>query len=299
MANKVKIITDSCSDLTTELMEKYNIDYCKMTTILDEVVSPADLSWTSEDVHKFYNIIRGGKRIKTTQVPVDEFNRVFRQYLAEEYDIVYIGCSLKQSSSVNTAAVIAKELKAEYPNQTIYSIDSKNACMGEGMLAMFAAQKVMEGKNAEEVVELVNANMKKINEYITVHTLDHLKKAGRVKAGAAFFGNLMGIKPIIIADLYGYQSGFKKVKGRLNSLKEIVNLLKETIVNPEEQTIYLVHADCSDEEVNQLKAFIKEAIPCKDIYVSYIGPIIGASVGPDAIGVYGWGKDVTFSVGAE
>ena len=75
---QVKIITDSCSDLTPDLMEKYDIDYAQMNTVLDGKTSPASLAWTPGEVHEFYEIMRSGRRITTTQVPVEEFNRVFR-----------------------------------------------------------------------------------------------------------------------------------------------------------------------------------------------------------------------------
>ncbi len=296
--NKVKIITDSCSDLTVELMEKYNIDYAKMSTILDGEESPADLSWTPEDVHNFYEIIRGGKRITTAQVSVEEFTRIFTKYLEEGCDIVYIGCALKQSGSVNTGFMTAKQLLSKYPNQKIFCIDSMNACIGEGILAIEASKYAATGKSSDEVNEYILSIRKNINEYCTVHSLDSLRKAGRVKASAAFFGNLMGVKPILIADAEGNQTAFKKVKGRLTSFKEIVALMKSTIKDAENQTIHLVHADCSEEEVNQLKELVQAEIPCKEIYISYIGPIIGASIGPDAIGLWAMGEKVTFSAEA-
>ena len=105
---EVKIITDSCSDLTTELMERYSIDYALMNTVLEGKTSPASLSWTKEEVHAFYGRMRNGQRITTTQVPVEEFRRVFTKYLADGQDIVYIACSSKQSGSVNTARVVSE-----------------------------------------------------------------------------------------------------------------------------------------------------------------------------------------------
>lgn len=295
---KVKIITDSCSDLTPELMEHYNIDYVQMSTVFEGVTSPASLAWTPEDVHKFYDIMRHGKRITTTQVPVDEFNRVFGKYLAEDYDIVYIACSSKQSGSVNTAHVLAEKLMSEHPGRTIVCVDSLNASMGEGMLAIEAA-KINDGeRSASEIADYVISQRKRVNEYCTVHSLDALRRAGRVKGSAAFFGNLMGVKPIIISDLDGEQAAFKKVKGRQTSMRELVSLLKDSIENAAQQTIYFVHADCSEQEVEFMKQLIREQIPCRDVHVGYIGPIIGASIGPDAMVLLGFGKPVTFRVGA-
>lgn len=291
---QVKIITDSCSDLSKELLEKYNIDYAKMSTVLDGVTTPALLEWTKDDVHAFYNTMRDGKRITTSQVMTDEFDRIFRKYLDMGMDIVYIGCALKQSGSVNTGALVAKKLKEEYEDASVFCIDSLNACLGEGMVAIEASKYAAQGKSAQEVNDYVLSIRKTLREFATVHTLDYLRRAGRVTASSAFLGNLMGVKPIIIADKVGAQSAYKKVRGRAASLKEIVNLLKESATNTEEQTIYVGHADCDEEEVNTVVDLIKAEIPCKDIFVGYIGPIIGASIGPDAVVVNAFGTEVTF-----
>ncbi|MBQ6236306.1 MAG: DegV family protein [Clostridia bacterium] len=294
---KVQIITDSCSDLTPELMERYSIDYAQMNTVYEGKTAPADLSWTAQDVHKFYDIMRNGGRITTTQVPVEEFNRVFRKYLDQDCDIVYIGCSLKQSGSVNTASVLAKKLTEEYPGSTIRCINSLRASMGIGMLAIEAAKFAENGTTADEVAEYINVKLNHLHEFCTAHTLDHLKRAGRVKASSAFFGNLFGVKPIIVADADGEQAAYKKVKGRSASLSEIVSLLKEHIRDAENQTVYLAHADCSQDEVEKIKEMIRREIPCKEIYVGYIGPIIGASIGPDAVAVFAFGDEQTFRIG--
>ncbi len=293
---KVQILTDSCSDLTPELMEKYGVDYAKMNTVYEDKHSPADLSWTEEEVHALYGIMRNGNRVTTTQVPMDEFDRVFRKYLDMGRDIVYIGCSLKQSGSVNTARVLAAELLKEYPEAKISCIDSKHASMGEGVLALDAAEYANTGKTVEEITAYVEERRKYLNQFVTVHTLEFLRKAGRVKASSAFFGNLLGVKPIIIADADGEQAAIKKVKGRANSLKEIVSLLKETITEPEKQTVYVAHADCDKDEINFVIDMIKSEIPCKDVYVGFIGPIIGASIGPDAVAIFAFGKEITYRI---
>ncbi|MBQ9870468.1 MAG: DegV family protein [Eubacterium sp.] len=295
---KVQIITDTCSDLTPELMERYGIDYARMNTVFEGKESPAELSWTKDEIHKFYETIRQGGRFTTTQVPVEEYDRVFRKYLDQGCDIVYVACSTKQSGSVNTAKILAKKLEAEYEGAKIICIDSMRSAFGEGLLAMEASRLAASGKTAEEVASTIEGMRTNALQFCAVHTLEYLHRAGRVKGSAAFFGNLFGVKPILIADAEGNQAAYKKVKGRDASITEIVKLLKESITNPEEQTVYLGHADCKQEEVDTLKERIEKEIPCKDVYVCSIGPIIGASVGPDAISVFAFGKAVTF-VGGE
>ena len=294
---KVKIITDSCADLTAEQLSKYNIDYAKMSTVYEGKETPAKLTWTPDEAHELYNIMRDGNRITTAQVSVEEFNRVFEIYLMLDMDIVYIGCSSKQSGSVNTGFVTAKKLMEKYEGRTIICIDSLNASMGEGMLAIEAAKMANDGASATEIEAHILSIRKKVNQYVTVHSLDALKRAGRVKGSAAFFGNLMGVKPIIIADANGDQAAYKKVKGRQKSFEEIVAMLKASIIEPEKQTIYMTHADCAKEEIDGLVALIKQEIPCLDVEVGYIGPIIGASIGPDAVGIWGFGQEVTYKIG--
>ena len=294
---KVKVITDSCADLNVEQLEKYDIAFAKMSTSCDGVESVASLTWTEDEAHEHYNKMREGKRIITAQVSVEEFQRIFEEYLKQDMDIVYIGCSSKQSGSVNTGYVIAKKLMAEYEGSTILCIDSLNASMGEGMLAIEAAKLAAGGASATEIESHILSIRKKANQYVTVHSLDALKRAGRVKGSAAFFGNLMGVKPIIIADANGDQAAYKKVKGRQRSFEEIVALLKTSMIDPEEQVVYLTHADCAKEEIEGLVALIKAEIPCKDVEVGFIGPIIGASIGPDAVGIWGFGQEVTYQIG--
>lgn len=291
----VKIITDSCSDLTGELLEKYNIDYAKMRYTYSGTEKEAILTWSEEQIHELYNVMRAGERVTTAQVPHDEYTQIFTKYIEAGYDIVSISCSSKQSSSVNTSYVVRDELMAKYEGAKILCIDSLNSCVPLGALVIEAAKMAEAGKGADEIYEWVMANRKKVLQFATVHSLKTMHKAGRVKGATAFFGNLLGVKPILINDVNGYQTGYKKVKGRQNSFQEIVNLLKENILNAEEQTVFLAHADCDKEEVELLRNMVKEAIPCKDIYVSYIGPIIGGTVGPDTVCLCAFGKDVTFS----
>ena len=293
---KVQVLTDSCSDLSRELLEGYGIDYCRMNTVRNEEETPASLLWEYYTPHELYDIMRAGERVKTTQVPAPEFTRVFTKYLEEGCDIVYVGCSSKQSGSVNTASVVARKLLETYPESNIFCVDSLNASMGEGVLAIRAAELAQEGCAAREIYETVLSLRNRVNQFVTVHSLDALKRAGRVKGSAAFFGNLMGVKPILISDADGVQTPIKKAKGRMNSFKEMVGMLAASITDPETQTVYVAHADCSDAEIEVMKNLIRAEIPCRDIVCVYIGPIIGASIGPDAIGIWAFGNEVTYRV---
>ena len=145
----VKIVTDSCSDLPKELREKYDIDYMMMNTVKDGKETPASLDWEFYSPKELYDVMRGGERYTTTMVPPAEFQKYFRAELEKGNDIVYIACSGKLSGSVNVGKVEAENILKGYPGATICCVDSLNACLGEGLIAIKAAQFRDQGKSAQ------------------------------------------------------------------------------------------------------------------------------------------------------
>lgn len=290
--NKYAIITDSTSDLCQDFRRQYGIDYVQMNISYDDKELPASLDWEIYSPKELYDTMRNGKRIRTTQVPYETFKEKFKSYLEKGEDVLYILCSSALSGSVNIARIVKDELSSEYPNNKIVIVDSLISCLGQGLLVIKASTLREEGKSIDEVQSYLESNKLKVNQVCTVETLDYLKRAGRVKASSAFFGNLFGVKPIIISDVIGQNYAFKKIKGRVASMNYLVEYMKENIIDPENQIIYVVHAD-SIEDANYLKEHILRTVKCKDVYIDYIGPIVGASVGPGAVAIYFMGKEVT------
>lgn len=283
------IITDSTSDLSLELREKYGIDYCKMEFSEGDTNYHASLDWDEISFKEFYGSMRQGKRFKTVQVPVKTFDEKFREHLEKGNDILYIACSSGLSGSINTARVISEELRSAYPGRKIVCIDSLISGMGQGSMAIKAAEMQQEGKTLEETAEWIEANKLFFNQYGTVENLDYLKAAGRVTASSAFFGNLFAVKPILISDLEGHNLAVKKVKGRKSSLEELAAMTAKYIVNPLDQTVYIGHAD-DEAAANTAAEKIKELIPDVKTSLYEIGPIVGASVGPGTVIVFYFGK---------
>ena len=286
-----KIITDSCADLDTSIRNKYGIDYAKMSITVEDKTLNASLDWDEYSPKQLYDYMRNGIRVYTAQVSRQEFERVFDNACINGEDVIYIGCSSALSASVNLAKVIAEEFKSKYPERTVYVIDSLNSCLGEGLMAVMASEMKNDGKSAKEIVDYIEENKLRVHQFCTVDSLKYLKNAGRVKASSAFFGDLMGVKPIIISDAKGNNFAVKKVRGRKNSIREIINAISVYGEDIENQVLYVSHAD-DIETATQMKNTILSEIKCKDVYVNYIGPIVGASAGPGTVAVYFVGKKV-------
>ena len=288
---RIHIFTDSCADLGKDIRTEKNIDYLKMCTVTDGKEAPADLDFPTYTPKEMYDLMRNGKRILTTQVPMEEFRRGFTAAVEAGEAVIYIGCALPLSKSVETGTMIAKSIKETHPDAEIYCIDSVNCSLGEGLLTVYAAELRDAGKSAAEIVAAVEEKKYYINQYVTVGSLDMLRKAGRVKGSAAFFGNLLGVKPIIISDKNGQNMPIKKVKGRKSSIDELVALTKESVIDPASQTVFIGHADCS-EDAEYLKEKLLSECGFAAAYTYFIGPIVGACIGPGALAVFSFGQKV-------
>lgn len=286
------IIGDSTCDLNKELRAKYDIDYVPMNFVLDGKEYDALLDWENIPAKDFYDAMRSGKRVTTTQVTKPVYEKKFRQYLDKGADVLYISCSSALSGSINTARLLAAELEKEYEGAKISCVDALNSSFGQGIQLMWASRMRAEGKSIEETAAYIEKNRNRVNQCGTVGKLDYLKRAGRVTASSAFFGNLIGIKPIIISDAKGQNFAVRKVKGMANAINEVAEYLNDVIEDAKDQTVYLSHAD-AEEDIKKLGDAIKEKTGCKDVYTDYIRPIVGASVGPGTIIAFCVGKEET------
>ena len=289
--SKLHIFIDSTGDLQKSFRDQYDIDYLPMDVSVDDKQIVASLDYDQGySLHDFYEIMRNGKRIYTSQVsnPVIESN--FRRVLKEGEDVLYIACSSALSASVKAAEVIAKGLREEFKDRKIVCYDARISGYAQGELAIRASELRKEGKTLEEIVAWLDENRFKYNQFGVVETLKYLKQAGRVSATSAFFGNLLAVKPIIISNKNGENVANAKVKGWKNAIKEVARLTVEVGEDIENKIVWIGHAD-NPEGAELLKQEILAIAKPKEINIGPIGPIIGASSGPGTVISYVYGKE--------
>ena len=284
------ILTDSTSDLPLALRQQYGIEYVQMHYIIDGADYSASLDWESHDPKAYYDLMRGGCRVFTTQVAKDTYENIFTEAIRAGKEVVYIGCSSALSASINAARLVAQELTQTYPDAGIYCIDSLISSLGQGYLAMEASRKRDAGLSAAQIAEYIESIKLCVNQCGTVASLEYLRRAGRVKASKAFFGNLFGVKPLIISDRKGQNYAYKKAKGSANARTAIAEHIVQA-ANGVYEELFISHADCL-EEAELMKAEILKLAPFKNVTVSTIGPIVGASVGPGTVIVFCHGTEV-------
>lgn len=293
---KIVIITDSCADLNKELRTKYDIEYTPMRVLYDTNDIPASLDWEIISAPDFYEAMKKGTIFKTSQINAEQYLDVFEEELKKGNDILSISCSSALSASYYGSVRAKEELIEKYPDAKICCIDSRNSSLGLGIMCITASLMRQEGKSIDEIVKYIEAHKQEMNQIATVEDLNYLKRAGRVTAASAVFGSILKIKPIIISDTLGQNVAIKKVRGRLTSIKTIVEMCKENYTNTNNLFIGITHAACLEDAL-EIKQMLLDTIPetkKAEFIIDYIGPIVGASVGPGTVSVYFYGKEVTF-----
>ena len=285
---KFAIVSDSSCDLSKEFREAHSIDYAKMMLSWNENGElkeiPASLDWEIVSSKEFHNVLRKGIRIYTALVTAEEFLNVFEPHLKKGEDVLYIACSSGLSATLNTARLLAEnELKEKYPNQRVVVLDSMRAGMALGLIIMRAVELQEAGKSLDEVIEVIEKEKLQYKEVGIPDSLSYLRRAGRVSAAPAFFGNMMSLKPILVFDEKGSNIAVKKAIGRKAAFKEMANMIKEDIVDPENQDIYLMEADCEQISIDMFAKTVRDVVPVRNIIIQPLGPIIGASSGPGTI----------------
>ena len=290
------IITDSSCDLNSEFRQKNNIEYAKMiinwkdeNDALHEDI--ADIDWKVISAKGLYDSIRAGRKITTSQVTTQNYQELFEANLKKGIDVLYLACSSGLSASLKRAEVLwDNELKAKYPNNKVIILDTLRAGMAQGLIVMRAVELRDQGKSLEEVAEIIEQEKRQYKEVGIPETLTYLRKAGRVSAPAAYFGNMIGLKPILMFDDRGYNEAKEKAFGKKKAFARMAEIIRDDIVDPENQEIYLMNADCSEIDVNNFKKEILDNVKVKNIIVEQLGPVIGATAGPGTIIVNYKGK---------
>ena len=288
---KYQIFTDSSCDLSTELRKANNIEYFYFGLVVDGVEYKADLDWQEYTQEEFYGWLSQGKKVKTTQVSMEEVLNKVRPYFEKGIDIIYIGCSSALTGSMNLFELAKQQLMEEFPDRKMIGVDSLAAACTLGMMVLDAAKEQKKGLSVEELQQWVLDNRFFYNQFATVDTLTYLKAAGRIKGAAAFFGNIMGVKPIFISDRKGNNLTINKVKGTKASLNELFEDVKAAMVPGVTDEIFIGQGMAQD-RAELLKKRVEDELHIKAT-VQWIGPIVGTTCGPGVIATFCKGKEVT------
>lgn len=244
-----------------------------------------------ETAKKFYDAMRAGAEISTSLLNAHTFHEALLPSLEEGKDVLLFTISSGISATFKQAQEAGKQLESEFEGRKVYVLDSANASMGEGLLALRAADLRDLGETAQTAAEWVKENAYKLNSYLTVGDLKYLKRTGRISTTLAIAGTILNIKPVLRAD--GGAGAkivfYEKARGRKKALAALADAYRERAIHPENQTVAICHCDCK-EDAEYLAELIKE-IGAKEVIIEYYDLCTGSHVGPGTVALFFYGKD--------
>ena len=191
------IFTDTDTDITLEEAKSYGIKLISMPYIVDNVEIKPYVDFTEFDYHKFYDELRGGLLPKTCAINTEVYRQYFEPELKEGNDVLYIHFSRSMSGSFNAMDLTISELKEEYPERNIYTIDTRGITILSNIIVKDILDLFKNGSSLEEVIKWSEENVNNYATYFFADTLKFFARSGRVSNFAGFMGNLIGIKHML------------------------------------------------------------------------------------------------------
>lgn len=278
------IVTDSTANLTARQLEENNIIEIPFSYFLKEQeYNCRDLN--SFDDKKYYEAIRNGMKITTSQINPQCYIDSMQPLLEAGKDILFIGISSGISGAYASAMTAKNQLLEAFPERRIELIDSLGAGLGEGLLVLKAAKCRLNGMELEETAQRLLFVRERIYQVFIVDDLMHLRRTGRLSNIGAIVGSVLGIKPLLKGSAEGKIVAFEKIRGRKNAIKKMAEKYFSLVQNPAHQTIGISHADC-EEDAEYLAGLIREKLAPKEIILAKYEPVTGSHVGPGALALF-------------
>ena len=276
----VKIFTDSTSDLSKELLEKYSIGVIPLYIHLGDEEYKDGEEIGIQDAFKWSD--ENKTTPKTAACSVDDVIKAIEPYKESGDDVIVFTISGEMSSTLQVMRMAAEEMEYE---DHVHVIDSRNLSTGIGLLIMEAAVMAQDGKSAEEIVAKVYEYIPKSRASFVIDTLVFLARGGRCSAVAALVGGMLNIKPkIVVKD--GAMGVDKKYRGPYKKvILQYAKDLEPQMLNAKKDRVFVTHTPCDDGIVESVVDYVKSLNYFDDVIVTEAGTTIGSHCGPNTLGV--------------
>ncbi|MCR4879391.1 MAG: DegV family protein [Bacilli bacterium] len=300
MSQKFAIMCDITSDITLDFQKKYDIEvlYGHYTTP-DGKEHPSVLDWKSVDRDQFYkDLKKNPNAYKTSPANVMETFLAYEKHIKLGEGVIAISISQSLSGTYAFMKQAKDQILEKYPDADIEVIDSMRFGPAVGLLAVYASNLRKEGKSFKEVVKWVEENKNHFHQTGWMDDLSFVAKKGRITHAKAFFGSLVGIKPVGEFDYNGMTTVIGKCKGEKEAYKVLIEYIKRHAINPEDN-IFFIATSNRQAQAEVYKNLIKENINPKEIYVNDVYPNCGINIGPGLMAAYYYGKPISHDLKEE
>ncbi len=275
----VKIVTDSTSDLTPELLLENDISVMPLHTVLGD---ESYRDGVDIDCARLIDWCNSHKTTpKTAAVSAVEFTQFFASFIQDGRDVVYIGISSELSSTVQNARLAAQE----FEDGRVEVVDSLNLSTGIGYLVLEAAKLAKQGMTAQQIRKSIEAMVPKINVSFVIDTLTFLYRGGRCSALQYLGANMLSLKPEIIVR-EGKMTTRRKYRGSIG--KTLIrytqdHLAEGNAIDP--RRLIITHSPMDPELVAQIRKQVEETGYFDEVLTTQAGCVITSHCGANTLGV--------------
>ena len=275
--SKIIISSDSTSDLSPELKERYGIRILPLGVILGTNVYRDGFDITPDDIYAHYD--KTGELPKTTAANVGECADFFAELKKECDAIIHFTISSDMSSTYSNACIAASEL------ENVYVIDSKNLSTGGGLLVVAAAEMAKDGMEPAAIVEQIEKLKPCVDASFVIDNLEYLYKGGRCSALAMMGANLLKLKPCIEVK-NGVMGVGKKYRGTFGKVvEEYVEERLQNVDDIDTARVFVTHAGCDPELMEKIVQKVKDKGIFKEVFFTRAGCTVSSHCGANTMGV--------------
>lgn len=277
MKKQIIISSDSTCDLSSELIDRYNIRILPMGVSLGDEIYRDGVNIMPDDLYDY--VAKTGQLPKTSAINMAENAEYFEKLTQDGSAVIHFTISASMSATYNNARVAAEDF------EDVYVVDSKNLSTGNGLLVIAAAEMARQGMEAREIAQKVSALADYVDASFVVDNLEYLAKGGRCSAVAAFGANLLQLKPCISVK-NGAMGVGKKYRGKFE--KVLPSYVAERLANSDDielDRVFVTHAGCDPQLVESVAELVKNTLPFKEVLVTRAGCTVSSHCGANTLGV--------------
>ena len=277
MNQKVIIASDSTSDLSAELVSRYDVKILPLTVNLGGKLYADGLEIDPDTIYAHYE--KTGEIPKTSAINIADFEAFFGEQTKDGASMVFFTISSTMSATYNNARLAAEEF------ENVYVVDTKNLSTGGGLLVIAAAEMAQAGEDAAERAEACVELTSRVDASFGIDNREFLRKGGRCSALAAFGANLLNLKPCIVVK-NGSMGAAKKYRGRFEMvLKQYIADRIGDASDIETERIFVTHAGCDENIVNACVEQVKEMGFFGEVLITRAGCTVSSHCGRNTLGV--------------
>jgi DegV family protein with EDD domain len=278
------VVTDTTAYLPEELIAERGIHLVSLYVTLDGV-ERRESEITGAAYGEFFDRLRRSSEGATTSQPsVGDFIEVYEPLLAAGRDVVSIHISAGISGTCESARQARQRLIDDGKGgERISVLDSRSGCGGQGMLVLAAADAAASGADGATALAVAERAREALRMWFAIDTLEYLRKGGRIGSAQAFLGSALQIKPILT--LEEEITPVERVRTRRRAFERMVDFARER--HSSGADAWVVQHIQDPESARRLVDECRQIFDREPLFVSEVGPVIGAHVGPGLLGVGG------------